>query len=111
MKKYVVLIAFLSFAIVSMKADPAKKVNLSFSNGVLSIQAIHPVKDVTKHYIDQIIVVVDNKEVKTVKLDKQSSKEAAVVDLKIPEIKSGSTVEVTARCNEFGKKTGKMKVK
>ena len=111
MKKYFFLVALFTLTIGSLKADPAKKVNLSFNNGVLNIQAIHPVKNVTSHYIDQCVINVDGKDVKTVKLEKQSSKEAEILDLKVPEIKSGSTVIVTTRCNEFGKKAGKLKVK
>ena len=111
MKKLVLLAAFISFTVVSLKADPAKKVNLNFNNGVLSIEAVHPVKNVSAHYIDQFTVNVNGKTVKTVKLSQQSSKEAETLDIAIPEIKSGSEVEVISRCNQFGKKAGKLKVK
>ncbi|MBP1665095.1 MAG: hypothetical protein H6Q19_2235 [Bacteroidetes bacterium] len=111
MKKIVFLMLFISCTGFSLKADPAKKVNLKYNNGVLNIQAIHPVKNVTTHYIDQFVIKVNGVAVKTVTLDKQSSKEDAVLDLTVPEIKTGSVVEVTTRCNQFGKKSAKLNVK
>ena len=73
--------------------------------------AEHPVKDVNTHYIDLINIEVDGKEVKVIKLKKQSSAEAEVEELVIPEIKSGSTVKVKTRCNQFGTKSGNLTIK
>lgn len=111
MKKYFLFFALTLFVSVSLHADPAKKVNLKYNNRTLTVQVVHPVKDVANHFIEQIIVNVNGKDVKTLKFDKQSSKENAALELKIPEIKSGSDVKVTTRCNKFGKKTGKLKIK
>lgn len=110
MKRVVLLSVFVAFAIIAVKADPAKKVNLSFQNGKLKVEAIHKVKDVKKHFIDQIVIKVDGKEVKTISLKSQSSTDAEIIEVPVPEIKKGSKVEVTTRCNEFGLKSGKLTV-
>lgn len=104
------MIAFVVAAVSPfwLKADPAKKVILSYNDGKLKIVAEHPVKDVTTHYIDLISIEVDGKEVKVIKPKAQSSPQAEVQELVVPEIKSGSTIQVKTRCNEFGIKSAKL---
>ena len=110
MKKLLILFVLIVAPLISAKADPAKKVNLSYQNGKLKIDILHRVKDVKTHYIDQIIINVDGKDVKTISLKTQSSQEAESLELPVPEIKSGSKVVVKTRCNEFGLKSGKLTV-
>jgi desulfoferrodoxin (superoxide reductase-like protein) len=111
MKKSVIVLSVMALSTLVVKADPARKVVLSYANGKLKIVAEHPVSNVKTHYIDQINIEVDGKEVKVIKLKSQSSPEAAVEELALPEIKSGSTVKVKTRCNEFGTKSGKLVIK
>lgn len=110
MKRTILTAVIVVLAIVVAKADPAKKVNVSFQNGKLKVEAIHKVKDVKTHYIDQLLVKVDGKEVKTISLKSQSSTVSELIEFPVPEIKKGSKVEVVARCNEFGLKSGKLTV-
>ncbi|MBP1677334.1 MAG: hypothetical protein H6Q20_1893 [Bacteroidetes bacterium] len=110
MKKLFFVTAAILLSVLMANADPAKKVNLTYQNGKLKIEAIHRVKDVKTHYIDKIVVKVDGKDVKTLALKSQSSNDAETLELVIPEIKKGSKIEVTTRCNEFGSKTGKLTV-
>lgn len=110
MRRVVLLAAVIVLAVFTAKADPAKKVNLSYQNGKLKIEAIHKVKDVKTHFIDQIVINVDGKDVKTLSPRAQSSPEAEVLEVVVPEIKKGSKVEVTTRCNQFGLKSGKLTV-
>lgn len=111
MKKTIILASIAFATAFYTQADPAKKVNLTFQNGKLKIEAIHGVKDVKTHYIDQIIINVDGKDVKTISPKFQSSKGAETLEIAVAEIKKGSNVVVTTRCNEFGKKKGKLTVK
>jgi hypothetical protein len=108
MKKFLFTIAVLLIASSAVKADPAKKVNLTYLNGKLKIEAIHKVKDVKTHYIDQIIIRIDGKAVQTIQPKEQSSNLSQVVEVSLPNLKKGSQIEVSTRCNEFGKKTGKL---
>jgi len=110
MKKTILLVTalFVSFTIV--KADPAKKVNLSYQDGKLKVEALHNVKNPSSHFIDQMVVKVNGKEGKTINFKKQSSGTSQVTEIAMPNLKKGDKVEVVARCNEFGKKTGKLNI-
>lgn len=110
MKKLLILFVLIVAPLLVAKADPAKKVNLSYQDGKLRIDILHRVKDVKTHYIDQIVINVDGKDVKTISLKTQSSQEAENLELSVPEIKSGSKVVVKTRCNEFGLKSGKLTI-
>jgi len=109
-KKSLLILFVLAVVPFGLKADPAKKVELSFKDGKLKIVAVHPTKNVNDHYIDQIVIKVDKKDVKELKFNKQSSAEAQEVEVVIPEIKPGTTVEVKTRCNKFGFKSGKLQL-
>lgn len=110
MKKLLILVLVLVTVAFTANAHPASKVNLTYKDGKLKVEAIHHVSDVTTHYINQMVVTVDSVEVKTMDFITQSSLEAQTVELVIPEIKMGSKVSVKARCNRFGKKTGELTV-
>lgn len=110
MKKLFILAALLVSLIFNVSAHPAKKVNLTYENGKLKIEVIHKVKDVKAHYIDQIVVNVDGKIVKTIDFKTQTSGDAEILELSINEIKKGSKVSVATRCNILGKKTGKLNI-
>ena len=77
----------------------------AYENGNLKIEAIHKVKDVTTHYIDLITIKANGKEIKTIKPQKQTSTQSEVVEVSLPDLAKGTKIEVTTRCNEFGKKS------
>jgi hypothetical protein len=112
MKKVLFALLVLFSATTALKADPPKKITLTYTEqgNILKIVALHPVKNVTTHYIDLISISVDGQEVKTLKPQKQSDAQAETVAVAIPQIKKGSVVSVKARCNEFGSKTAKLKI-
>jgi len=112
MKKIVFLATLLIWIVSSttLKGDPAKKVNLTYQDGKLKIEALHKVRNANKHYIDKITVKVNGKEVKLMTLDKQSSAASQVIEIDVPDLKKDDQIEVTTRCNEFGKKSAKLKL-
>lgn len=101
-----VLLTIIAIAAVSfgVKADPARKVNLSYENDSLKIEIIHKVRN-DKHYIDLITIKADGKVIKTIKPEKQSSLQSEVVEVSLPGLSKGTKIEVTTRCNQFGKKS------
>lgn len=111
MKKQVLTLICAAILPIITLADPPKKLILSYNAGKLKIDAVHPVKDVKDHYIDLITISVDGKEVKTIKPKEQSSAKEEVLELSIPEIKTGSKVVVKARCNKFGTKKESLEIK
>ena len=112
MKKLLFLIVAVAFtATFAAKADAPKEVKLNYQDGKLKIEAIHNVKDVTKHYIEKISITVNGKETKTLNLKKQSSNAEELETVDLPGLKAGDQVEVVARCSEFGKKSAKLVIK
>lgn len=111
MKKFLLIIAGALLIPAFALADPPKKVVLSYHAGKLKVEAIHPVKNVKDHYIDLISIKVDGKLVKEIKPKQQSSSQEELIEVDVPEIKSGSEVKVKAICNLFGSKTETLKIK
>lgn len=109
MKKTIISVALILLTVFSANAHPAKKVNLTYQNGKLKIEAIHNVNDAKKHFINQIVISVDGNEVKTIPLKFQSSTASEVYELEI-DLKKGAQVEVSASCNVFGIKKAKLVV-
>lgn len=109
MKKMVILASIILLTVLCAKADPPKKVNLTYQDGKLKIEAIHKVSDPKKHYIDQIVVNVDGVDVKTIAPTSQNSNESQVEEVAL-DLKKGSKVKVTAHCCKFGAKAGKLTV-
>ncbi len=110
MKKLLFLIALVLIMPLSLMADPPKKVTLSYAKETktLKVIAVHKVKDAADHFIDKMVIKVDGDEVKVITPKKQSSLEKEIIEVKVPEIKKGSKVEVSARCNKFGTKKAKI---
>jgi len=110
MKKVILLIAIL-FVTSNLWAHSPKKLELIYAKGTkeLSIKAAHKVKDVKKHYISYVLITLNGEEIKKVEYTEQTSKKSFTV--KIPlDAKVGDIIEVTAKCNKLGRKTGTLKI-
>jgi len=96
-----------------LMAHPPKSIDIKYSpdQKKLTAEIPHGVKDVKDHYIKTIVISVDGKEVKTIDLKEQTSKEKENIDIELPDIKSGSEISIKATCNKFGSKSGIIKVK
>lgn len=109
MKKMVILASVILLTVFCAKADPPSKVNLTYKDGKLKVEAVHKVSDPLKHYIDQVVISVDGVDVKTVTFNSQVSKDSQVEEVAL-DLKKGSKVKVTARCSKFGTKSAKLTV-
>lgn len=111
MKTPILLIAFLLFA-VNLFSHPADNLVLKFDpiENILTITANHAVKDIDDHYIDEIIVKLNKKEIISQNFQKQDSLMEATALYKIIDAKVGDTITVITKCNKFGKKTDKILV-
>jgi hypothetical protein len=107
-EKTILFVLAIFFSCSLMKADPAKKVNVTYQDGKLKVEALHKVRNASNHFIDQVVVKVNGKEMKTIRLDKQTSTASQLVEIELPDLKKGDQIEVVTRCNEFGKKNGKL---
>lgn len=109
MKKMVILASVILLTVFCAKADPPKKVNLTYQEGKLTIEVVHKVSDTKNHFIDKIVINVDGVDVKTITPSSQGSANSQVEEVAL-ELKKGSKVKVTARCSKFGTKAAKMTV-
>jgi len=109
MKKMTILVSVILLMVFGAKADPPKKVILTYKDGKLKIEAVHKVSDAKKHYVNQFVINVDGVDVKTLSYNSQVSNETQVDEVLL-DLKKGSIVKVTARCSKFGTKTGKLVV-
>ena len=110
-KKSVVLGA-LALMATSLFADPAKKVDLTLSGDTLTVTAWHKVKNVQKHYIDEISITIGDSLVLTEKYTEQTDKEKMVKSFVLPhDLLSSGTIYAETVCNKYGSKTGMLKLK
>lgn len=107
MKKAFLTSVLMAILPIWIMAHPAKSVSASYNaqSSKLKISVLHPVKDVSTHYIITVTIIVDGKEVKVLKYTKQTNTQTLEDEVAIPEIKKGSKVEVKTKCNKFGNKS------
>ena len=91
---------------------PASKIHVNYNptDQMLIVIADHSTKDVSKHWIDQIIVKLNKEEIiqKTFNYQLDIEKQKAVYF--IPDVKKGDEIVVITRCNVYGKKKAKIKI-
>jgi len=107
----VISVMALCFACAAV-AHPPKDIKLAFDqkSKVLSVKAIHDVKDPTSHYIKEVKVYLNDKEIISQEMSSQTDKQSQVVRYVIIDAKPGSILKVEADCNRFGDKTKELKV-
>ena len=86
-------------------AHPPSEVELSFNleTSTLKISVLHMVAKITRHYIDEIIVELNDEEIITQKFSIQGSGAMQEASYIIPGVRSGDKISVTASCNISGK--------
>ena len=91
-------------------AHPAKSLTATFNNEthILTVHAVHRVKDPADHFIDKIIVKLNGQEVITQTLMSQDSKNDMKVQYKIIDAKPGDRIIVITHCNKMGTKRVKI---
>ncbi len=88
-------------------AHPASEITVSYDADtmVLTVEYKHSVSDPVKHYIDEVSVTLDKKELVVQKLMSQDTEEGGKVFYRVRDLKTGDTVKVKVNCNRFGGKT------
>jgi desulfoferrodoxin (superoxide reductase-like protein) len=107
-----IMIVLLNSMLLTLSAHAPKKVVVEYNTetAILKVDIPHPVKNVDTHYIEKIVISVNDEEVKEIEYTSQSSLEAHTVEIEIPGIKKGSVVKVSAKCNKLGTKSGSVTV-
>jgi len=85
-------------------AHPPDSIAVSYdSTRMLNIEVHHAVKgDITKHYIGQIVVALNDQEVIRQDFKSQTDKDWQQVVYTVIDLKPGDKVKVTANCSVFG---------
>lgn len=110
MKRVPILLFLSLLPLGGLLAHPPSKVRLSFdwSKKVLHVELPHHVRDVAQHHIDRILI----KRGETVLFDQAVAEQSELklhrATFAIPSAKPGDVLEVTASCNRYGKKTGRI---
>jgi len=93
-------------------SHPPDSLQIAFdSTGtVMSVTVFHPVKNPANHYIDDVIVKIDGKQVIVQSFPIQITNKLQEAIYKVIGLKTGAVVEMTAVCSITGRKTVKYTV-
>jgi len=110
--KKIVLALSMAFALPLLFAHPALDVTLKYLQPSKNLIVVyqHPVKDVKDHYISEIKVELNGKEIITQKLSIQDTQTTGEVSYKIPEAKAGDKITVGTKCNKMGTKKAELTI-
>lgn len=108
MKKIALLLPILALAL-GLSAHPASdvKVTTDFTAKTVEISFTHKVKDATTHFIDDVKIKLNGKQIITQVLSLQEDANGGKVKYLIPELKKGDVIDADTRCNKGGNKSGK----
>ena len=111
MKKLFLVSIFL-FSQALIMAHPASTIDAKFDSkeSILKVTMQHESKDITKHYIENIEILVNGKKAVTQLFLSQTDGKEQVAQYKIIDAKKGSEIKVSGECNKGGTKTVTIKV-
>jgi hypothetical protein len=94
-------------------AHPASNVTLGYDvkTQLLTVNFDHSVKNTADHFISKVVVSIGGKAMLTHNLTNQETAVGGSLIYKLPNLKSGSVIEVTTECNKVGKKSAKLTLK
>jgi len=98
------LALFLAFFAGRALADPPKNILLGFNPAthLLQVNVLHPTRNLKMHFINKVIVTVNGKEVFNQLFPGQTNRGGLKAEYNLPNVVSGSKIEVTASCNRYG---------
>jgi len=98
-----VTILFMSSVIFAHPPD-SLKVSFDTTGTIMTIRALHSVKTPNTHFILQITVDLNGKQLITQNFSSQVNKNEQVTIYKIIDAKKNDKIGITAQCNIMGKK-------
>jgi desulfoferrodoxin (superoxide reductase-like protein) len=100
-------VLFLAAAAATASAHPPKSVSLSWNpNGRLAVNVDHSVNDPQKHYINKIIVYVNDKIVAQKEYSSQSSDAGQSDTFELGALPGGTNIKAEAFCVIMGSASG-----
>jgi len=112
MKRMLLCIALISVWVL-LSAHPATDVKLNYDSKtkILAVSFNHPVKNADDHFIYEIEVKVNKKEVVKQTIKGQETLQGGEYLYKMIDLKPGDEVKVTTDCNKTGKKSAELIIK
>lgn len=114
MKNYIIalIVLFLGLSTV-LSAHPAAAVTVGFNkeDNLLSVSFNHKVKDNADHYIKEIVVTLNKKEIIRQQLGLQDNNDGGALLYKINNLKVNDRLDITTICNKVGKKSQSLVIK
>ncbi|MBN2790007.1 MAG: hypothetical protein JXR69_07445 [Candidatus Delongbacteria bacterium] len=103
MKKIFILMIITGFLMV-ISAHSASKVEAkyNFENKLLTVNFTHSVKDNTKHFIEEVKIDLNGKEIISQMLSSQDDNVKGELLFKINDTKLGDVINISAKCNKGG---------
>ena len=113
--KYRVAVSILLFSVLLVMpvfAHPPKGIDLVFEQNtkVLRVNIRHGVDDPSRHYIEKVVVELNEEEIITQTFKMQKDKETQEIMYVVIDAQEGDKIAVTAYCNISGKKSGTLDV-
>lgn len=100
------LVLMIFFIASACMAHPPAEVKLEYhaETQILSMNILHPTPDIQKHFIEEIIVMLNGKELVKQLFNTQMQAEGHKAICMVYGAKPGDEIVVIAKCNVFGKK-------
>ena len=115
MKKIVLLIGFFAFFVLSAiaYAHPPSDIKITFDPKTKMLNAVimHNVSDPGKHYIKEVDVSLNGKEIIQQSISRQDNFDSQTVNYFIPDVKVGDVLSVEGHCSISGKLEKQLKYK
>jgi hypothetical protein len=113
MKKTVLAIVLIFAFSFTASAHPPTDIVITFdlANYIVKADIMHDSKDITKHFIKQVEVLVNGKSVIKQQFSTQTGAEKQSVIYVIPGLKAGDKVAIDADCSIYGDLTKEAVVK
>ncbi len=104
--KGTLILAVLIFAL-ALSAHSPSNIQLTFDDetALLSISITHNVRNTENHYISELTVDLGGERIITHKLSEQETTAGIDLSYRLPDIKDGVSITVTASCNRVGRMT------
>lgn len=98
---------------ISLMAHPASIVTASYdkAENALLISFKHQVKNNADHFISEVVVLRNKKEIISQKLSYQDTADGGALIYKINDLKPKDKLEIVTTCNKVGKKSQTLDIK
>ncbi|MBN1823804.1 MAG: hypothetical protein JW803_05740 [Endomicrobiales bacterium] len=100
--RFIVLLSLAFFLVDAARAHPAKSIEVGVDGDEISVSVTHQVKDPAKHYIGEIKVMLNGKEIVSQKYGLQGSAGKQEALYVVPGLKDGDKIKIWTNCIKFG---------